>query len=275
MIVVGGVIPPARLRRRCEATGAAAIFPPGTVIAEAALDLLAQLSRAPRPLTRGLTMPAPRLELAECVARRPAGRACVAGRSPWSSRTPRRPPRAGPGAAGRSCCRTPGRRAPRRHHRRARASASRTFIDALGIDAHRARAPGRRAGRRPVARPAPGGSILGDKTRMARLAVDPHAFIRPSPTAGTLGGVARATREAMVVVRGGRLRRRAGRDRRRRPVRDRRRRHGRHVPVPHARPAPATSCRASRRASSSSPTSSRSTRPTARTPSRRGRPRAS
>ncbi|WP_062352416.1 methylmalonyl Co-A mutase-associated GTPase MeaB [Herbidospora yilanensis] len=45
-----------------------------------------------------------------------------------------------------------------------------------------------------------GGSILGDKTRMSRLAVDPDAFIRPSPTAGTLGGVAKATREAMVVV---------------------------------------------------------------------------
>jgi LAO/AO transport system kinase len=45
-----------------------------------------------------------------------------------------------------------------------------------------------------------GGSILGDKTRMARLAVDDRAFIRPSPTAGTLGGVAQATRESMVVV---------------------------------------------------------------------------
>jgi LAO/AO transport system kinase len=44
-----------------------------------------------------------------------------------------------------------------------------------------------------------GGSILGDKTRMARLSVDPGAFIRPSPTGGTLGGVARATREAMLV----------------------------------------------------------------------------
>ena len=44
-----------------------------------------------------------------------------------------------------------------------------------------------------------GGSILGDKTRMARLAVDPNAFIRPSPTGGTLGGVARATREAILV----------------------------------------------------------------------------
>ncbi|QKW36009.1 methylmalonyl Co-A mutase-associated GTPase MeaB [Actinomadura sp. NAK00032] len=45
-----------------------------------------------------------------------------------------------------------------------------------------------------------GGSILGDKTRMQRLAADPDAFIRPSPTAGTLGGVAKATREAMVVM---------------------------------------------------------------------------
>lgn len=45
-----------------------------------------------------------------------------------------------------------------------------------------------------------GGSILGDKTRMARLAADPRSFIRPSPTSGTLGGVAAATREAMVVV---------------------------------------------------------------------------
>ena len=45
-----------------------------------------------------------------------------------------------------------------------------------------------------------GGSILGDKTRMSRLAADPAAFIRPSPTSGTLGGVTQATREAMVVV---------------------------------------------------------------------------
>lgn len=45
-----------------------------------------------------------------------------------------------------------------------------------------------------------GGSILGDKTRMARLAGTGRAFIRPSPAAGTLGGVARATRESMLVV---------------------------------------------------------------------------
>ena len=44
-----------------------------------------------------------------------------------------------------------------------------------------------------------GGSILGDKTRMERLARDPGAFIRPSPSGGTLGGVARRTREALAV----------------------------------------------------------------------------
>jgi len=45
-----------------------------------------------------------------------------------------------------------------------------------------------------------GGSILGDKTRMARLSADDRAFIRPSPSSGTLGGVAEKTRESMLVV---------------------------------------------------------------------------
>ena len=44
-----------------------------------------------------------------------------------------------------------------------------------------------------------GGSILGDKTRMARLGQDPNAFIRPSPSSGTLGGVAAKTRETMLI----------------------------------------------------------------------------
>ena len=44
-----------------------------------------------------------------------------------------------------------------------------------------------------------GGSILGDKTRMARLAAEDTAFSRPSPSGGSLGGVARRTREAMLV----------------------------------------------------------------------------
>ncbi|MBB3769758.1 LAO/AO transport system kinase [Angulomicrobium tetraedrale] len=44
-----------------------------------------------------------------------------------------------------------------------------------------------------------GGSILGDKTRMARLSMDERAFVRPSPSAGTLGGVAARTRETMLL----------------------------------------------------------------------------
>ncbi len=44
-----------------------------------------------------------------------------------------------------------------------------------------------------------GGSILGDKTRMEQLSVQPRAYIRPSPASGTLGGVAEKTREAMLV----------------------------------------------------------------------------
>ncbi|MFP2927082.1 methylmalonyl Co-A mutase-associated GTPase MeaB, partial [Pyxidicoccus sp. 3LG] len=44
-----------------------------------------------------------------------------------------------------------------------------------------------------------GGSILGDKTRMARLSREPSAYIRPSPSSGTLGGVARKTRETLLL----------------------------------------------------------------------------
>jgi len=44
-----------------------------------------------------------------------------------------------------------------------------------------------------------GGSIMGDKTRMEQLSTDPDAFIRPSPAAGTLGGVARKTRETIIL----------------------------------------------------------------------------
>ncbi|MGV9771323.1 methylmalonyl Co-A mutase-associated GTPase MeaB [Streptosporangium sp. NPDC003464] len=74
-----------------------------------------------------------------------------------------------------------------------------TFIDALGVHLT---GQGHRVAVLAVdpSSTRTGGSILGDKTRMSRLAADPAAFIRPSPTSGTLGGVARATREAMVVV---------------------------------------------------------------------------
>jgi GTPase len=74
-----------------------------------------------------------------------------------------------------------------------------TFIDQLGVDLT---GQGHRVAVLAVdpSSARSGGSILGDKTRMARLSVDPSAFIRPSPTSGTLGGVAQATRESMVVV---------------------------------------------------------------------------
>ena len=74
-----------------------------------------------------------------------------------------------------------------------------TFIEALGT---LLTAAGQRVGVLAVDPSSirTGGSVLGDKTRMARLATDPHAYIRPSPTAGTLGGVARATSQAMLVL---------------------------------------------------------------------------
>ncbi|MCF6744606.1 methylmalonyl Co-A mutase-associated GTPase MeaB [Blastococcus sp. KM273128] len=74
-----------------------------------------------------------------------------------------------------------------------------TFIDQLGVDLTAAGSKVAVLAVDPSSARS-GGSILGDKTRMARLAVDPQAFIRPSPTSGTLGGVAQATRESMVVV---------------------------------------------------------------------------
>src|SRR4051812_11310016 len=74
-----------------------------------------------------------------------------------------------------------------------------TFIDQLGVDLTGAGSKVAVLAVDPSSARS-GGSILGDKTRMHRLSVDPHAFIRPSPTSGTLGGGTQATRESMVVV---------------------------------------------------------------------------
>ncbi|MET1002144.1 MAG: methylmalonyl Co-A mutase-associated GTPase MeaB [Acidimicrobiia bacterium] len=73
-----------------------------------------------------------------------------------------------------------------------------TFIEALGVERT---AAGEKLAVLAVdpSSTRSGGSILGDKTRMERLAREPLAFIRPSPSSGTLGGVARRTREAMLV----------------------------------------------------------------------------
>ncbi|MEU8236376.1 methylmalonyl Co-A mutase-associated GTPase MeaB [Actinoplanes sp. NPDC048967] len=74
-----------------------------------------------------------------------------------------------------------------------------TFIETLGTDLT---AAGHRVAVLAVdpSSQRTGGSVLGDRTRMRRLAADPAALVRPSPSAGTLGGVTRATREAIVVV---------------------------------------------------------------------------
>jgi LAO/AO transport system kinase len=73
-----------------------------------------------------------------------------------------------------------------------------TFIDAFGLHLIEA---GHRVAALAVdpSSSLSGGSILADKTRMPNLAADPAAFIRPSPSSGSLGGVARRTREAMLV----------------------------------------------------------------------------
>ena len=73
-----------------------------------------------------------------------------------------------------------------------------TFIDALGLHLCRA---GHRVAVLAIdpTSSRSGGSILGDKTRMARLSLEPQAFIRPSPSGGTLGGVARRTRETLLL----------------------------------------------------------------------------
>jgi LAO/AO transport system kinase len=74
-----------------------------------------------------------------------------------------------------------------------------TFIDALGMHLIRDRGENVAVLSVDPSSPISGGSILGDKTRMERLAVEERAFIRPSPAGGHLGGVARRTRETMLL----------------------------------------------------------------------------
>ncbi len=77
-----------------------------------------------------------------------------------------------------------------------------TFIETLGT---RLTAAGRRVAVVAVdpSSSRSGGSILADKTRMTQLSADEAAFIRPAPSSGTLGGVARSTRESMLVLEAG------------------------------------------------------------------------
>jgi len=74
-----------------------------------------------------------------------------------------------------------------------------TFIDVLGMHIVRDRAEKVAVLSVDPSSPVSGGSILGDKTRMERLSVEERAFIRPSPARGHLGGVARRTRETILL----------------------------------------------------------------------------
>jgi len=74
-----------------------------------------------------------------------------------------------------------------------------TFIEALGSHLTRHRQEKVAVLAVDPSSPISGGSILGDKTRMPRLSVDPNAYIRPSPSSGAFGGVARKTRESIVL----------------------------------------------------------------------------
>jgi LAO/AO transport system kinase len=74
-----------------------------------------------------------------------------------------------------------------------------SFIEALGTHLTRERGETVAVLSIDPSSPVSGGSILGDKTRMERLATDERAFIRPSPSRGHLGGVARRTREALLL----------------------------------------------------------------------------
>lgn len=195
MIVVGGVIPPADVPTLLE-MGATAVFPPGTVIPDAAHDLVTRLAadwatscrRPPVPkidieaYAKGV-LDGKRAFIARAItlveSTLPAHRALAQGLLtellPHAGRA-RRIGISGVPGVGKS-----------------------TFIDAFGT---MLTGLGHRVAVLAVdpSSTRTGGSILGDKTRMERLSVDPAAFVRPSPSAGTLGGVAKATRESMIVM---------------------------------------------------------------------------
>ena len=195
MVVVGGVIPPADVPTLHE-MGAAAVFGPGTVIAEAAVDLLGEAVGRPARADRRL------------MARVPDVPALVKGVLDGSRATLARAitlvesHRADHRAAAQELLQELLPRAGDAHRvgiSGVPGVGKSTFVEALGT---RLTGAGHRVAVLAVdpSSTRTGGSILGDKTRMARLAVDENAFVRPSPSAGTLGGVARATRETIVLM---------------------------------------------------------------------------
>ena len=74
-----------------------------------------------------------------------------------------------------------------------------TFLDKIGLHIIRERGEKLAVLSIDPSSPVTGGSILGDKTRMEKLSVEPNAFIRPSPSRGSLGGVSGRTRETMLI----------------------------------------------------------------------------
>jgi LAO/AO transport system kinase len=74
-----------------------------------------------------------------------------------------------------------------------------TFLDAMGLYLIHERGDKLAVLSVDPSSPVTGGSILGDKTRMEKLSVEPNAFIRPSPSRGTMGGVAGRTRETILL----------------------------------------------------------------------------
>ena len=194
MIVVGGVIPPGDFDE-LYAAGATAIFPPGTVIADAAIGLLQKLAER---LGYDLELDG-RLRSTELAAAVRSGDRAALPRAITLVESTRADHRE---QAQQLLLELMPRRGQARMHvgiTGVPGVGKSTAIEALGMYLIE---QGHRVAVLAVdpSSTRTGGSILGDKTRMARLAVHPDAYIRPSPTSGTLGGVAKATRETIVLL---------------------------------------------------------------------------
>ena len=195
MVVVGGVVPPQDVPALKE-MGAAAVFGPGTVLTEAAGEILDALAPSKEAGGGSVAMRA-RLSLEAYAEGIEAGDRAVLARGITLVESAR--PEDRPLAEALMA-----RLLPRTGHAQrvgitgVPGVGKSTFIEVLGrhltgggakvavlaVDPSSSRS---------------GGSILGDKTRMQELARDPLAFVRPSPSSGTLGGVARRTREASLL----------------------------------------------------------------------------
>ena len=231
MVVIGGVIPPDDVPTLKE-MGAAAVFLPGTVIAESALDLLArlrdQLDHGARPRRRRPRRGHPRAAPVGGLAGDHAGRV-VQARAP--GRRARAADRAG---AGRRL-RRPLAGGAGRHLRRARASGSRRS-SRRSAPGSPPRATGSACWRstRPASAPAGRCSATRPGWRGCRRTRD--AYIRPVARGRDPRRRRPRHRAGDGGARGRGLRRGAGRDRRRRAVRGHRGRDGRHLPLPHPGP---------------------------------------